>query len=369
MKRNYIWGLVGIVIVIGGILLYHSFSKKTSPPVVKLELKTGPVQSKTEKTKIAQKKNKKKAGVSAQIKSNKISPAPEKNTKEENAPSFDIVRVNRMGQAVIAGRGSPNSIVTVRDKEKLVGTIKTDTSGAWVLVPKEPIKAGRRVLSLSEETASGKKKTAKKKVILVVPKVGKDIAGKKVKTTSGALAVLVPQKGTGPTTVLQRPNELNSGDVSRKSQGKKSSLSVETVDYNDDGQVTVGGKSDPGASLNLYLDNNFSGKTIASDKGVWHIAPQKNLKPGLYNLRVDHLNKSGKVIARVETRFARAGIIKGVIEEGVFLVQPGNSLWRIARKAYGKGNHYTVIYKANVDQIRNPDLIYPGQLFLVPNLN
>ena len=58
MKRNYIWGLVGIVIVIGGILLYHSFSKKTSPPFVKLELKTGPVQSKTEKTKTAQKKNK-----------------------------------------------------------------------------------------------------------------------------------------------------------------------------------------------------------------------------------------------------------------------------------------------------------------------
>ena len=117
-----------------------------------------------------------------------------------------------------------------------------------------------------------------------------------------------------------------------KVKGKNARLSVETVDYNDDGQVTVGGKSDPGVSLNLYLDNNFSGKTIASDKGVWHIAPQKNLKPGLYNLRVDYLNKSGKVIARVETRFARAGIIKGVIEEGVFLVQPGNSLWRIARR-------------------------------------
>ncbi|MEL7488070.1 MAG: LysM peptidoglycan-binding domain-containing protein, partial [Pseudomonadota bacterium] len=48
------------------------------------------------------------------------------------------------------------------------------------------------------------------------------------------------------------------------------------------------------------------------------------------------------------------------------IVQPGNSLWRIARRAYGSGFQYTVIYEANADQIRDPDLIYPGQIFEVP---
>ena len=113
-------------------------------------------------------------GVPAQIKSNKSFTRYRKEIQRRKMPPPLILYVSiAWGQAVIAGRGSPNSIVTVRDKEKLVGTIKTDTSGAWVLVPKEPIKSGRRVLSLSEETSSGKKKTAKKKVILVVPKVGK----------------------------------------------------------------------------------------------------------------------------------------------------------------------------------------------------
>nr|MDJ0980603.1 LysM peptidoglycan-binding domain-containing protein [Kiloniellales bacterium] len=46
--------------------------------------------------------------------------------------------------------------------------------------------------------------------------------------------------------------------------------------------------------------------------------------------------------------------------------QPGNSLWRIARGAYGTGNRYTMIFEANKDQIRNPDLIYPGQIFVLP---
>ena len=50
-------------------------------------------------------------------------------------------------------------------------------------------------------------------------------------------------------------------------------------------------------------------------------------------------------------------------------VQPGNSLWRLARRSYGEGLRYTDIYEANKDQIRNPDLIYPGQVFVLPKVN
>ena len=51
------------------------------------------------------------------------------------------------------------------------------------------------------------------------------------------------------------------------------------------------------------------------------------------------------------------------------IVQPGNSLWRIARRVYGEGMEYTVIYQANQDQIRDPDLIFPGQIFNLPKKN
>ncbi|MDE0941760.1 MAG: LysM peptidoglycan-binding domain-containing protein, partial [Alphaproteobacteria bacterium] len=43
-----------------------------------------------------------------------------------------------------------------------------------------------------------------------------------------------------------------------------------------------------------------------------------------------------------------------------------NSLWRIARRVYGSGVRYTVIYQANDSQIRDPDLIFPGQVFNLP---
>jgi nucleoid-associated protein YgaU len=53
-------------------------------------------------------------------------------------------------------------------------------------------------------------------------------------------------------------------------------------------------------------------------------------------------------------------------KEGNVTVASGNSLWRIARRAYGNGVDYIAIYQANKGQIRNPDLIYPGQTFKLP---
>jgi nucleoid-associated protein YgaU len=47
-------------------------------------------------------------------------------------------------------------------------------------------------------------------------------------------------------------------------------------------------------------------------------------------------------------------------------VSRGDSLWRLSRHPYGVGTRYAVIYKANREQIRNPNLIHPGQIFVLP---
>lgn len=48
------------------------------------------------------------------------------------------------------------------------------------------------------------------------------------------------------------------------------------------------------------------------------------------------------------------------------IIRRGDSLWRISRRIYGRGVRYSTIYLANQDQIRNPDRIWPGQVFAVP---
>jgi hypothetical protein len=47
-------------------------------------------------------------------------------------------------------------------------------------------------------------------------------------------------------------------------------------------------------------------------------------------------------------------------------VIPGDNLWDISQHIYGNGLRYTQIYAANANQIRNPRLIYPGQIFVLP---
>lgn len=49
-----------------------------------------------------------------------------------------------------------------------------------------------------------------------------------------------------------------------------------------------------------------------------------------------------------------------------YTVKRGDCLWNIAKKYYGKGNQYTKIYNANKDKIKNPNLIYPGQVLTIP---
>ncbi|MEM9734359.1 MAG: LysM peptidoglycan-binding domain-containing protein [Pseudomonadota bacterium] len=58
---------------------------------------------------------------------------------------------------------------------------------------------------------------------------------------------------------------------------------------------------------------------------------------------------------------------QAVIRTGrAVIIKPGDNLWRISRKTYGRGIRYTTIYNANRDQIRDPSRIYIGQIFKIP---
>lgn len=96
------------------------------------------------------------------------------------------------------------------------------------------------------------------------------------------------------------------------------------------------------------------------------MSPEAQIAPGVYQLLVIQLDENGRPAYAIELPFERASPDQIEISDGRVIVQPGNSLWRIARRAYGRGAQYTIIYAANASQIRNPDLIYPGQILDVP---
>lgn len=278
---------------------------------------------------------------------------------ETTVPSFDVVHISPEGAAVIAGRATPGAEVTVSDGDTVIGTVTADARGEWVMLPETAIAPGIRELVLSQQTAAGETTLADAVVVLDVPEV---VARAQLPTAtdvpSGTLAVLVPLEG-GVSRILQAPEAGGGIEVT-------GGLSLDTVDYDQTGNFAIAGRGIKGGEVLIYMDNRLIGRSAVSAESVWRVAPDGTVLPGLHKLRVDQVDASGKIVARIETPFSRAAVEPLEPGAGWVVVQPGNSLWRIARRIYGGGMRYVVIYEANRDQIRDADLIYPGQIFVTP---
>jgi nucleoid-associated protein YgaU len=276
-------------------------------------------------------------------------------------PSFDVVRINPTGDAVMAGRAAPNSTVIIQDGEREVGRVQADQRGEWVYVPNQPLPSGTRELSLTAKGADGAQQSSEQVVVLAVPERGKDLAGRPVSEPAQPLAMATPREGLGRSTVLQLPT------ATRTTDGK---LALDVIDYDDSGPMVLAGRGKPGATVTVYLDNRPIGTAVVGGDGTWTLSPDLPVSPGRYTVRIDQLGADGRVASRIEMPFTR-GEPSPQLASGAtqVIVQPGNSLWRIARRTYGEGMRFTLVYDANKDQIRDPDLIYPGQLFVLPKTN
>ncbi len=311
------------------------------------------------------------------------------------SPLFDIVRVEPNGDAVIAGRAEPGSIVILLDGEIEIARVVADSVGAWVIILDRPLRPGDHQLGLRAELPDGTVVLSETLVIVSVPQPSIAVAEAEPEAQSGAtgesggaagaegqteatggasaasegqvaavsepevpLTVEMPRDDLGATRILQQPT----GDGLRDR-----ALLLNAVDYNADGYIVVSGQADPGSRVIVYLDEKPLGTALADANGRWQLAPPEPVASGLHRLRVDQVDEKGDVLARVATLFSRAELAGGFPENRYVIVQPGNSLWRIARRTMGHGIHYSVIFDANDEQIQDPDLIYPGQIFVLPS--
>ena len=152
-------------------------------------------------------------------------------------------------------------------------------------------------------------------------------------------------------------------------------VALDSISYDAAGEVLLAGRGGDAGFVRVYLDNSpVSTSRIRSD-GRWRVELPE-VETGTYTLRVDQLTADGTVTARVESPFLRESSealaeasSRAAADQApltAITVQPGHTLWAIARDRYGDGVEYLRVYRANRDRIRNPDLIYPGQIFDLP---
>lgn len=361
-------------------------------------------------------------------------------------PQFDVVRVEPSGDAVLAGRASPNAEVSATLDGKVIAKAKTDDSGQFAMTP-PTIKPGNHILGLSQANASGSE-NSKRDVLVSVPKTA---SGQVVVATadhgtpeaSSRSAGPVPSEATQPkvaaaTTSLAEP---------AKPQAAVKPFAITSVEGEREGGFVARGTAPPGDILHLYLNDSHIADVTAVADGWWDLAVRRGLQGGHYSLRADDVGHvmTGAVIARREASFdvpfaAPATVVAASRDDHVAssaaamppaeespmprveepplpaapstppadataraqdnppvpakpaeekpaaktagdletasvntidhvetaIVTRGDSLWRISKSRLGQGHWYAQIFTANVAQIRDPSLIYPGQIFVVP---
>lgn len=255
-------------------------------------------------------------------------------------PSFDVVRIGERGDAVLAGRAVPKAEVEILDGGAEIGRTVADGRGEWVFVPTTPMAPGAHQLTLRAHNPDGSVVESGAPVVLVVPE----------RNTDQVLAYK-PLPGGGGKLLLGPP--LGEGGIS-----------IDVVELNDKNQLFIGGRGPKGGKVHTYADNQFLGAVGIDADGNWRTSAQAPAA-GVTTVRADLVDANGKVLARVEMPVVAKGSLHVGADQAV-VVSAGTSLWRIARRIYGSGEAYTIIYKANKEHIRDPDLIYPGQVFQLP---
>jgi len=259
--------------------------------------------------------------------------------KQFNGPSFDLVRIEKSGNIIIAGRNVRESNISVVINKKVVATKHTNKSGEFVYAPNDALAPGNYVISLIDTDKNIKSEDS---VFVYISERG----------YKNSVSLLMTKNGS---KVMQAP-ELTDGD-----------LVVSKIDYLDTGRMVVSGRALPRLRVSLSLNDKYLGFARVSDyKNFGLGADVGTLESGkTYKLNIRLHDGEGTTIANIEHEFVMPEMTGD--DNTFYTVRRGDCLWIIARNFLRRGVLFTMIAERNT--ITNPDLIYPNQLLQIPTKN
>lgn len=264
-------------------------------------------------------------------------PTVQKVNDEFNVPTFDIVRIEKDGDIVIAGRWLPYQNISIVVNNKIVATERTDYAGEFVYTSSYAWGPGNYTIALLGAEPEVK---SSDRVFVYISDKGAD----------NSVSLLMTKEGS---TLLQAPAMLRDGD-----------LSVSKIDYLDTGRVVVSGDGLPRLRVSLSLNDKYMGFARVSDHKHFGLgADVGELESGKeYELVVRMHDGDGRTVGSVVHKFVMPEMTGD--DDTYYTVRRGDCLWIIARNFMRRGILFSIIAERNA--IANPDLIYPKQLLQIP---
>ena len=289
---------------------------------------------------------------------------------------IDLAQVRPDGNAVFAGKAAPNAKVTVFEGDVVLGTTIADENGEWVIVPEVALGPGEHLVSVGAVSDDGTETVADITMAIKVGETAED----------SPLVALLPQSETDIPKLLQSPDDKPvatesvvadrqvSTDTSSGTEEAPATVTVPVVPalaprslaWGAGGELVISGVSRGGSSVAAEAAGAPFGAAAVGGDGAWQIAGRVDMKRPSRVMRFLLHDEDGKSIASYELPVATRDLSQGLDGSRMVIVQRGDALWRIAFQSYGEGVKYVDIVRRNAAAINDPDLIFPNQIFAIP---
>ncbi|MFK7938084.1 MAG: LysM peptidoglycan-binding domain-containing protein [Roseovarius sp.] len=331
------------------------------------------------------------------------------------APSIDTFRLDPDGSMLLAGQAHPDWTTTVMLDGAALDTVNPDGSGKFVSFLSVEPSDQPRILSLVMRDAGAAREVTSLDEIIIAPHPAQTDDTVTQPEAAAANDPAAPEQ-TAPSQTAQdetAPAETAQDDTAQAEVAQTdaeptdvdqntgaqtvllaneegvqviqpaipvdvapevmSTVALDAISYSEQGEVQLSGRGQGEGFVRVYLDNAPVTTLPIAQDGNWR-GDLPQVDTGVYTLRIDETDAEGNVTSRVETPFKREdetliSAANDAVENqriSAITVQPGSTLWAISRERYGEGTLYVRVFEANRERIRNPDLIYPGQVFTLP---
>ena len=324
--------------------------------------------------------------------------------------TIDLARVKPDGAAVFAGTAAPNAKIRIFEGDILLGETVANANGEWVIVLEKSLAAGQHLISVAMERSDGTTEMADRSLAVEIYQ----------DTETKPLVALLPETETEVPVLIQSPDDVDTAkpaaaaseaivadaakpaaaaseaivaddakpaaaampEITRaapaKPQAKSpivasqiatsqiAALAPSAIVWRDASSVLISGTSRGGIRVTVNDAKGQFGEALVLAEGAWQVAGSLDMDIALNQLRFLLFDDVNQIIARYDLPVKARDLAKGQYGSPLVVVNKGDMLWRIAYQRMGKGVRYVDIVRRNKQDIINPDLIYPKQIFAVP---
>lgn len=298
--------------------------------------------------------------------------------------TIDLARVKPDGAAVFAGTAAPNAKIRIFEGDILLGETIANANGEWVIVLEKSLAAGQHLISVAMERSDGTTEMADRSLAVEIYQ----------DTETKPLVALLPETATEVPVLIQSPDDVDktksaataseataSGTIvadaaeaaPAKPQAKSqiaasqiAALAPSAIVWRDASRILISGTSRGGVRVTVNDAKGQFGEALVLADGAWQVAGSLDMDIAVNQLRFALFDDANQVIARYDLPVKARDLAKGQDGSPLVVVNKGDMLWRIAYHQLGEGVKYVDIVRRNQQDIADPDLIYPKQIFAVP---